>query len=468
MTNFILQNPDIVFIHLPKTGGTSVRKAWGKNTGQFFGHIPERYGHLDTFAAIREPKDRFLSAFKMFKFGNDLAKDFYSKARLPDLTISDALDVLDNPWIGFDSSQRSLNWNLKHHILPQTHPFNCLHRAKNIFRFENLDSELSEYFLKLNAPLELEKLRSSLSPSLDEVWSDGDKERFRELFAEDYACLGYEANFEIKLISTKKVKKLRPVEISVYDIWSAYFSDAKIAIEEPGASLPNENSNLELFADEIIPGYPSSKAWAGRSKNLKEHFHNLQPDFAGASRLSHLLACIIVVLRRDKSCLRAKLLFWRIIDEQFEGIKSEISLRWLVAIADTIADFGRNSGECAVGMSASIYANSVKLHESELKLFFPKRPWPPNKRVSSGGKLFDGMLTFWIEKGDLIENMFSRSLRIADKEPAAGKVLREVIERLQIGPTVYRRFEGLAGKPPVPLLDDRAKDRVTQVLKRRL
>ncbi len=143
MTNFILQSPDVIFAHLPKTGGTSVRQALGNNIKQrFFGHIPREFSDLLCFAIIREPKARFLSAFRMFKYGNLLKGDYYAEPRWPDLTISDVLDVLEDPWTGYDRSQRNLRWNLKHHTIPQTHPFNCLKHADRLLRFETLAGRL--------------------------------------------------------------------------------------------------------------------------------------------------------------------------------------------------------------------------------------------------------------------------------------------------------------------------------------
>ncbi|MEM1009127.1 MAG: sulfotransferase family 2 domain-containing protein, partial [Myxococcota bacterium] len=103
---------------------------------RFFGHIPTTYENLPRFSIVREPRERFLSAFRMFKYGSLLENDHYAVARWPDLTITEALNVLEDPWTGHDRSIRSLRWNLKHHLVPQTHPFNCLGQADHILRFE--------------------------------------------------------------------------------------------------------------------------------------------------------------------------------------------------------------------------------------------------------------------------------------------------------------------------------------------
>ena len=472
MTNFILRERRAVFVHIPKTGGTSVRDAFGGIEGRFFGHIPREFRNLPSFSIVREPQARFLSAFRMFKYGNLLPEDFYTTPLLPDLTITEALDVLENPWIGFDRSERSLLWNLKHHMIPQTHPFNCLHFAQSMLRLETINVDFAQFIATINLKTELPKLRgASGKQQEEEYWSPKDKERFSRIFEEDYRVLGYSPNVADAPLRHAALPYSIPqasADMTVYEIWSAYFSDKVIGVNNADTTLPTVDCPLVPFADEIIPGKGKNKAWAGRSKDLIEHFRRLQPEFAGASRLSHLLACLIVVLRRDAENERALKLFWRILYEQFDVIRSEISLRWLVSIADTIADFGRNTGECAIGMSASIYANTAKLYETERKVYHPKRPWPPKKRLNSGGELFDGMISYWIEKGDLIENMFARSLRISQSEPVAGKVLMEVIERLKKGPTVYRRFNRISGKTSVPILDSDTRVRIERLAKKTL
>ena len=472
MTNFILRKHRAMFVHIPKTGGTSVKDAFGGIECQFFGHIPREFRNLPSFAIVREPQARFLSAFRMFKYGNLLPEDYYSIPRLPDLTIKDALDVLEDPWIGFDRSERSLLWNLKHHMIPQTHPFNCLHFARSKLRLETINVDFAQFVATTNLTAELPQFRGTRGKQLeDEYWSPIDKERFSRIFEEDYKVLGYSpdcANAPFRHAARPYTTSQGSTDMMVYEIWSAYFSDKIIAVNNADTALPAVDCPLVPLADEIIPGEGNSKAWAGRSKDLIGHFRRLQPEFAGASRLSHLLACLIVVLRRDAENERALKLFWRILDEQFDVIRSEISLRWLISIADTIADFGRNTGECAIGLSASVYANTAKLYETEQKIYHPKRPWPPKKRLNSGGELFDGMISYWIEEGDLIENMFARSVRISKSEPVAGKVLMEVIERLKKGPTVYRRFNRISGKTSVPILDTDTRIKIERLAKKAL
>lgn len=63
-------NPTHAFIHIPKNAGTSIRKALHNNpTIQYFGHDVRRedVAHLKKIYVIRDPRDRFASAFYYLK-----------------------------------------------------------------------------------------------------------------------------------------------------------------------------------------------------------------------------------------------------------------------------------------------------------------------------------------------------------------------------------------------------------------
>ena len=275
MTNFVISTPNIVFIHLPKTGGTSVRDAFGPSDERYFGHLPEEFRGLPKLAVIREPRQRFLSALRMFKYGNRLDGDYYAKARWPELTISKALDVLEDPWIGFDRSYRDLAWDLKHHLLPQTHPFNCLFYADDVLRFETLEADFADYCAKLGLSAQLPRLRVSQGGQEQEaVWTAEEEMRFKRLFEDDYRVLNYLPDFSPEHRRVYDLAALKPEADTVYDLWPAYFSGQKVFVENAADALPDERSTLEPFADEIIPGAPAG-AWAKRSKDLVDHFHQI-------------------------------------------------------------------------------------------------------------------------------------------------------------------------------------------------
>jgi hypothetical protein len=67
---FILQNPDAVFIHIPKTGGTSIRQGvWQRRYNGPHKELPLSAKGLFTFAFVRHPLERFVSCWKMYSAG---------------------------------------------------------------------------------------------------------------------------------------------------------------------------------------------------------------------------------------------------------------------------------------------------------------------------------------------------------------------------------------------------------------
>lgn len=127
---------NIIFIQIPKTASRSIRRA-------FFPKIYRRliYAKLPigipSFAFVRNPFDRFMSAFNMFCSG-------YS--------VDDVLSIVSDPGVPIGTTNRVQI--IKFHCLPMAHPCFDLENVTRIFRYEDLINEwnaLAE-FLKIPVP----------------------------------------------------------------------------------------------------------------------------------------------------------------------------------------------------------------------------------------------------------------------------------------------------------------------------
>jgi len=142
MSNFVFPELKIVFIHLPKCGGLSLREKILSNyekLGPYFGKIPKKYNTFFKFTIIRNPYTRFVSAFNMFKHGTD---EF--EAIEPNKDMLFFLDTIENKKLKYGPKQR-----IKHHFLPQTHLYNCYHLADKILRFENYSKEVKDFLVSI-------------------------------------------------------------------------------------------------------------------------------------------------------------------------------------------------------------------------------------------------------------------------------------------------------------------------------
>lgn len=117
-----------VFIHLPKCAGTSVRD------GLFAGAcsmpvegwqpLPSNWPIERSFAIIREPVDRFISAITWLG-----------------ITAAEGLRSLADESIAPAPNRRSPEKLAKYHLLPQCDEHNRLYRAAHVLRFEHLQSD---------------------------------------------------------------------------------------------------------------------------------------------------------------------------------------------------------------------------------------------------------------------------------------------------------------------------------------
>lgn len=457
MTCFLMENPRAVFIHIPKTAGTSVQAMWKtRPERRCFGHIPKDWMDAPKFSVVRDPQARFLSAVRMFKFGSTGRKGHGEKPRMPDLTIDQALDIAQDARIAFDRTQRFHKANLKHHLLPQTHPFNCLHLADHILRQETLERDLKE--LSLPGLKDLPQLRRSTVESADLKLLDRHQSRLEWIFADDYKQLGYAFDGQVV-----KDVALRPVtEPTIWSMWPAFFSDEEIKVDQADHALPAPDVDLTQFEQDVILGIPKS-TWPGRSADLVDHFQKLMPEFVGQTRLAHLAACCIVVIRRTGDKGTALPLFRRIINEYTDVVLSDMSSRWLTSVADTLADWGDSDVQKALGLCGSMLSNSVKLAETERMIYAIPRPWPPAARHGRNGTMYDGVISFWQENGDMIDNQLDRAANSLELDTVGGKLLIEITCRILQNDTVFRRMSALAGEPQVPLVSQKTRDRLQRI-----
>jgi len=452
MTALLYDNPRFVHLHIPKTGGTSIRAVMDAGRAQrAFGHIPTAWQGAPVLAVVREPVARFLSAVNMFRLGTPDVEKVYATPTLPDLTIRQALDILNDEGLAADRSARSPEANLRHHLIAQTHPINTLHLATYCIRLERLAEDWPKIAAQLGLNPVLENLRTTqkLPGALTRAsLTASELAEIQAAFSNDFTSLGYQLDGGF---TTAEVPRVAPPESpGIWGAWPAYFSNLFQVGENMDAALPDPDVPLDQFAKNIVP-HPKGSTWVGRDRNLVDHFHKLQPEFAGRSRMAHLLACSIVVLRREPQSVAAHRLFFRMIDTYREDLAAEVNSRWLAAICDTLADHGQ-SAECRnLALAGCLLINTVKLAETERRLYTAPLATPPKRRLRYGGALFDGVVGFSVPKGDLIENMIDRAEKLLDPQNPASAFVAAILFRLFSLNTVYRRFSEMAGQPVAPV-----------------
>ena len=193
MSNFLLRDPDCVLIHIPKTAGTSIRKgAWqGRYEGPTHGHIPEEWRRYFRFAFVRHPLDRFISVWTMFTQGTRNEPGWTLPTDARPLTIEAFAEIVFDDSIVFDARRRSFEEKIRHHAMPQTHPFYCLEQAEFIGRFETLSADFCHVANRVGLTACLPHMHSSKHGAWSDYLSGSLLERCRAFYSADFKQLGY-------------------------------------------------------------------------------------------------------------------------------------------------------------------------------------------------------------------------------------------------------------------------------------
>lgn len=194
MSNFRLTNPDCVLIHIPKTAGTSIRKGvWaGRVIGPpAFGTIPADWNDLFKFTFVRHPLDRFVSAWKMFAEGPRGDTQWKPAPDAYPVSLEKFFEIVTNEDIIYDERRRTFEERIRHHAIPQTHPFNCLKDADYVGRFENIDADFQEICARLNLKAELPKIHCTQHKHWSEELSPGVIQKCYKYYEDDFVQLNY-------------------------------------------------------------------------------------------------------------------------------------------------------------------------------------------------------------------------------------------------------------------------------------
>ncbi len=182
-------------IRIPKTGSTSVvRGLFGglKQEDQVLrANVPDEWFEGYSFAFVRNPFTRLISAFKMFKqyrVENEQEEEFRSN-----LTIRSMLEMAVDDSILLD--QQNFSSKLRRHCVPATNPFFHISRLQEIFRFEDYSSEYKRLANALGQPAtDPPHFRKSKVADSDIRLTEQEIVLAKQVYQEDCATFGYEFN----------------------------------------------------------------------------------------------------------------------------------------------------------------------------------------------------------------------------------------------------------------------------------
>jgi hypothetical protein len=175
-----------------------------------------------------------------------------------------------------------------------------------------------------------------------------------------------------------------------------------------------------------------------REPDFSDHLSMLAQEFSGKPVLLFVHAALNSHIRREISLEENLARFWNMWRTETEFLIENLNARWLKSSSDTIMCHATCDIERAAATAGSILINTIKLYETErLATGAVEKSY---ESVGSNNFLFDGIAAFAIGGGDALVDLVERSFRPYDREKIAPQILRELIKRAFLNPTVYNRF----------------------------
>ncbi len=192
--------------------------------------------------------------------------------------------------------------------------------------------------------------------------------------------------------------------------------------------------SMHDLIDGIVPGEFAQHSY-GWHADLAAHDAMLVSEFVGQREILLFHALVTVRIRRGIDLPENFERFRVVWEDATEVLLEKLDSRWLVSACDTIVDHWPDPKEKALAIAGALFMNTVKLYETERRLGGGQgSASSPVERT----ELFDGLVAFWIGRGDMPFNMQRRLHNM--RQGIAGSIVWELFRRANCGDSVYRRF----------------------------
>lgn len=194
------------------------------------------------------------------------------------------------------------------------------------------------------------------------------------------------------------------------------------------------NINFSKLKTNIVLGSEPSSA-IGRKSDLSDHLEMLKREFSGKPEILYYHAEVIVRIRRGENLFSHFKELWC---AETDFLLSNLNLRWLISACDTIVDHGESQAERHVALAASLMGAIVKLYETE-RSFSDNNVNLFSKKTDKD--LFDGLTSYQVGYGDLVENLAYRIQRSFADGGLAWCIFKEIYNKLYSNDTVLHRMK---------------------------
>lgn len=217
-------------------------------------------------------------------------------------------------------------------------------------------------------------------------------------------------------------------------------SRARVASQNQPDILPDITEDLRPFSIRIVrPDGEWPQTGRGR---IEDQAAMLKHRMSGLPESAFLLALAISYLRRDTPVTeKAKIIFHRLWEEEYEVLLGVLPARWLISSLQTYLDHGCTEAQRIIGASGYFYANMIKIYEGERAVdgLSPEGDCDNTMPITEIG--FIGLDRYNIGATDLLLNTNALLLELSLRDKVSGRVLREFIMRTAESHNVFTRHD---------------------------
>lgn len=185
-----VRDTGLLFIHVPKNAGSSIQMAlYGRTLGHdslatWWKNYPRSMVGIRTAAVVRDPVDRFLSAFHYLKRGGINAHDAEFAARFlaPYVTAGDLADVVEQPDVKRWLLEEGCHFRSQAEFLRD---ISGTVRIDHLFAYERLDSAATQLSELLGRRISFPRLNETARPQVSLTAQQC--ESVRAVYADDVA-----------------------------------------------------------------------------------------------------------------------------------------------------------------------------------------------------------------------------------------------------------------------------------------
>lgn len=177
--------PAIRFLHVPRTGGSSIRQAWDLKHPELQGHAPPAAADF-LYGCVRNPWDRAVSLWHWLDEPGTF-EGWVRAGLCPTFTPGASFEIT-RPCSWWLAPMSAGPWRHRHDIVFER----GLRDADFVVRFETRDEDLAELADMLDRPFPEAHVNASERGPYQDYYGDETERLVGEFYAEDVELYGYE------------------------------------------------------------------------------------------------------------------------------------------------------------------------------------------------------------------------------------------------------------------------------------